>query len=184
MRVAAGRLRGRRLHTVAGASTRPTSERARRGLFDWLGARVEGAEVLDLYAGTGALGCEAVSRGARSVVFVERAPGALAALRRNCRDLDLGAAARVVARRVKPALGRLRREGGRFDLVLADPPYAEGAGEVEDVAGLLAPDGVLIVERSARSAAATPGGGLVRMRSRAYGETAFDWYERARGEDA
>ena len=77
MRVVAGELRGRRMHSVPGRDTRPTSDRARAGLFDWLGGRADDARVLDLFAGTGALGIEALSRGAREAVFVERGRGAL-----------------------------------------------------------------------------------------------------------
>src|SRR5499427_9858939 len=96
MRVVSGELRGRRLLAAPGRETRPTSDRAKAGLFDWIGPRVAGARVLDLFAGTGALGIEALSRGAREAVFVERSRGALRALRRNLDELALGERARVL----------------------------------------------------------------------------------------
>ena len=96
MRVAAGQLRGRPLKTVTGTSTRPTSERARGSLFDWLGPLIKDAQVLDLFAGSGALAIEALSRGARSAVLVERSRRALSALRDNVRSLGLGDSSRVL----------------------------------------------------------------------------------------
>jgi 16S rRNA (guanine966-N2)-methyltransferase len=180
MRVVAGELRGRRLLPAPGRETRPTSERARAGLFDWLGPRVVGAHVLDLFAGTGALGIEALSRGARDAVFVERSRGALRVLRRNLDELDLAERARVVERDLARGLGPLAHESG-FDLVLADPPYEGGwrarVLQCEKLAALLAPDAVVVAERSAREAPETPVESLRLRGSKRYGETAFDWYE-------
>jgi len=182
MRVVAGELRSRRLHTVAGRETRPTSDRARAGLFDWLGPRhVDGARVLDLFAGTGALGIEALSRGANEAVFVERARGALRVLRRNLDELGLEARARVVEADLERGLGALAAKLGSFDLVLADPPYETGAREklLGDAAlgSLLEPDGVVVVERSARDEAGGSAAHLQLRGSKRYGETAFDWWE-------
>lgn len=152
---------------------RPTSDRVREAVF----ARLEdlaGARVLDLYAGTGALGIEALSRGAASAVFVERAPAALAVLRANLAALGLEGVSRVLGMDVRAALRRLAREGQRHDLVLADPPYA--AGEVEAVlrgvaeAGILSPGATLVIETSRRH---PPGAvpGLARLDERRYGDT-------------
>ena len=182
MRVVSGELRGRRLLAATGRETRPTSDRARAGLFDWIGPRLAGARVLDLFAGTGALGIEALSRGAREAVYVERSRGALRALRANLEALELGDRARVVERDLARGLGPLAA-GERFDLVLADPPY-EGAWlerllACEALPGLLEPEAVVITERSARAASA-PDTPVLRLRSsKRYGETAFDWYESA-----
>ncbi len=183
LRVVAGRLRGRSLETARGRDTRPTSERARAGLFDWIGPRVQGASVLDLFAGCGALGIEALSRGACGVVFVERARTAVVALRRNLAALDLEAVARVVPREAARVLGRPGDLGAPFDLVLADPPYA-GSWAADLVskpgtADLLAPGGVLVVERARRDPPAEVARDLVRSDGKTYGETAFDWYERS-----
>jgi 16S rRNA (guanine966-N2)-methyltransferase len=117
VRVVAGEFKGRRLHTARGARTRPTADRVREALFSMLG-EVSGARVLDLYAGSGALGIEALSRGAESAVFVERDQRALTALRRN---LDaVGAEAEV---RRQDVLRFLASPEGTFDLVFCDPPY-------------------------------------------------------------
>jgi 16S rRNA (guanine966-N2)-methyltransferase len=121
VRVVAGRLGGRRLRAPAGRATRPTSDRVREALFAALGD-VTGTEVLDLFAGSGALGIEALSRGADGAVFVERAPVALRALRGNLSDLGLDAEVRPADARA--ALRALGRAGRHFDLVLVDPPYA------------------------------------------------------------
>jgi 16S rRNA (guanine966-N2)-methyltransferase len=166
-----------------GAATRPTADRVRESLFARLGA-LEGAAVLDLYAGTGALGIEALSRGAAGAVFVERARPAAAALEANLAELGLEALARVLRCDARAAIARLEREGGRFDLVLADPPY--GASEVAEMlagvaaASLLAPEGTLVLETSWRHPPEDPRG-LVRVDERRYGETLVVWY--ARGEE-
>ena len=181
MRVVSGELRSRRLHTVAGRETRPTSDRARAGLFDWLGPRIEGARVLDLFAGTGALGIEALSRGAREAVFVEHARGALRVLNRNLDELGLQARSRVVeadlSRGVRPLAAKL----GTFGLVLADPPYDAGASEhlLQDAgfASVLELDCIVVIERSARAEAGSPPARLRLRGTKCYGETAFDWWE-------
>ena len=183
MRVVAGELRSRRLHTVAGQDTRPTSDRARAGLFDWLGPSVDGARVLDLYAGTGALGIEALSRGAREAVFVERARAALQVLRRNLDELGLRERARVVEADLSRGLGPIAAKVGTFDLVLADPPYEGGALArlLSDAAltDVMSPDAVVVTERSARTEPDQATSLLSLRASKRYGETAFDWWESA-----
>jgi 16S rRNA (guanine966-N2)-methyltransferase len=123
MRVIAGRLGGRRLDAPPGQGTRPTSDRVREAIFSIL-AGVGGARVLDLYAGTGALGIEALSRGAERATFVESAPKAIAVLKRNLTSLGLDDEARVIASRAERAVAPLA-ESGPYDLVLVDPPYAD-----------------------------------------------------------
>jgi 16S rRNA (guanine966-N2)-methyltransferase len=181
LRVTGGRLSGRRLRTPRSRAVRPTSDRVRESLFAVLGD-LEDASVLELYAGSGALGIEALSRGARRAVFVERAPAALAVLRENLAGLDLAPAARVVAADVAAGVRRLGREGERFDLVLLDPPY--GARDRERAlgallyAGILAPGAQLVVERSRRHPlGAIPG--LAVVTERRYGDTVLTWLERA-----
>ncbi len=135
MRVIAGTAGGTRLVAVP-AGVRPLSDRAREGLFSSLGPAVGGARVLDLYAGTGALGIEALSRGAAEALFVDRSPAALRAVRENLARTRLGARARAVRAEV---LTFLRRRGERgFDLCFLDPPYDVANGEVEAVLGALA----------------------------------------------
>jgi 16S rRNA (guanine966-N2)-methyltransferase len=152
MRIVAGRHKGRRLRAPAGTGTRPTADRVREALFSILGS-VEGLDVLDLYAGSGALGIEALSRGAESATFVESARPALAAIRAN---LDAaGEEAEVVA---SDAIGWLRAAGGRertFDLVFCDPPYDSAARNVQPLSELLprvtAPQALIVIESSKRN---------------------------------
>src|ERR1700722_18144498 len=125
MRITGGTLRSRQLQAPRGASTRPTSDRVREALFGILGSAgaLAGARVLDLYAGTGALTFEAISRGATRATVVESSREALVALRANVASLGLQAHVRVVAGSVHASLARIGRDGP-FDLVLADPPWA------------------------------------------------------------
>ena len=150
MRVIAGTLKGRRLFSPRWAGLRPTSDRLRETLFDILAARVEGARVLDGCAGTGAVGIEALSRGAEHVVFVERDPRAIGLIRRNVALCGLTERCTVV-RAVMPAPVR-RAPAGPFDLVLLDPPYgAPNIGAIlTAAAGQLGPRGLLVLERARR----------------------------------
>jgi 16S rRNA (guanine966-N2)-methyltransferase len=175
MRVIAGRLGGRRLVAPRGLATRPTTDRVREALFSALGP-IGGALVLDLYAGTGALGIEAISRGAARAVFVESARPALAARRENLAALDLGAVTRVVA---QPVAKALPSGEGPFDLVFADPPYAALA-EIPPLFSSLRPalaEGArVVVEHSSRDAAPALEG-LAPRPTRLYGDTAITVYD-------
>jgi 16S rRNA (guanine966-N2)-methyltransferase len=182
LRVIAGAQRGRRLVTPAGEATRPTSDRAREALFDLLGGVPEGARVLDLFAGSGALGIEALSRGARHAVFVERARPALRALRENLGALGLASRATVLA---ADALADPAAAEGPFDLVLADPPWGEALEErvVRAAPARLQAGGVLAVEHpSARPAPAAPIG-LALWKARRYGGTSLALYVRVAEEN-
>jgi 16S rRNA (guanine966-N2)-methyltransferase len=119
VRIVAGSAKGTRLAPVP-AGTRPVSDRAREGLFSSLGTGVEGARVLDLFAGTGAMGIEALSRGAASALFLDSAPAAVKVIRENLRRTKLGKHATV---RRQDALRALRQGTGSFDLIILDPPY-------------------------------------------------------------
>jgi 16S rRNA (guanine966-N2)-methyltransferase len=175
LRVVSGVLGGRALKSPPG-TTRPTQDRVRAALFDILGPRVAAARVLDLYAGSGALGIEALSRGAASAVFVERGRAASAVLEENLRALGLGGRFRLLRLPVARALALLGREGARFDLVLADPPYALAPGAWRGAAGaLLAPGGLLVVETAARRPPQSdPDLDLVRRA--VYGDTALEFW--------
>ncbi|GAB3200829.1 16S rRNA (guanine(966)-N(2))-methyltransferase RsmD [Geodermatophilus arenarius] len=173
-RLISGAAGGRRLK-VPPSGVRPTGDRAREGLFNSLGTLLDldGAAVLDLYAGSGALGLEALSRGAAQVVLVENGPRVLPVLRANVAAVGLPGA-RVVAGSVPTVVGGA--PPARFDLVLADPPYAVPADEVRGVLSALvtgewlAPDAVVVVERSSREEPwewPTP---LTGIRDRRYGE--------------
>jgi 16S rRNA (guanine966-N2)-methyltransferase len=170
VRVLGGRWKGRKLE--ASLAARPTAGRARQALVNVLGSRVAGARVLDLYAGTGAVGIELVSRGAASAVLVERES---APLRRALERI--GAApeeVRIVAAPATEAVADFARAGERFDIVFADPPYAEwpALGAVAQAAQLLSDRGILVLQVDAGTAApALPG--LVLGEKRAYGRNVF-----------
>jgi 16S rRNA (guanine966-N2)-methyltransferase len=180
MRIIAGDWRGRSIRAPRGRDTRPTPDRVREALFGILGPAVGRGRVLDLFSGTGALGLEALSRGAPEAVFVERSRGALAALRANLEDLGAGDRARVLAR---SALTLKPEDLGDppFTLILADPPYAMVERDpdrrrlvalLERLSDALAPDGLLVVEH--RRSARLPGlAGLVETDRREYGDTAL-----------
>jgi 16S rRNA (guanine966-N2)-methyltransferase len=184
-RVIAGEAGGRRLAVPDGRSTRPTSDRAREGLFATivsLTGSLDGARVLDLYAGSGAVGLEALSRGAEHVLLVESGPRAARVIRDNIEAIGL-AGAEVAADRVERVLAR-GPEHGRYDIVFADPPYALADDEVCAMLrllsdqGWLAPGALVIVERATRSGPVSWPAGFEPDRTRRYGEATF-WYGRA-----
>lgn len=175
MRVIAGRLGGRRLAAPSGRGTRPTADRVREALFSSLADRIPGATVLDLYAGSGALGIEALSRGAASATFVEADRRAAAVVARNLRDLGLDAPLHVTtAERFAAA-----PSGGPFDVVLCDPPYEVPLAAVHArladlrAAGALAPGGLVVVERDRRDPGLDDPAPqfLAPARRRSYGDT-------------
>jgi 16S rRNA (guanine966-N2)-methyltransferase len=149
IRIQSGRWKGRGL--AVPASARPTSGRARAGLFSMLGEKIQGARVLDLYAGSGAVGLEAVSRGAARAVLVDPDAGAL--VRELARWKVSEEEVRVLRETAARALSRLAESGERFDVVFADPPYEGGGrpGELAGVAAVLADGGVAVVQTDARS---------------------------------
>lgn len=178
-RIIAGRAGGLTLRSVPGDGTRPTTDRTREALFSWLASRgwLEGTAVVDLFAGSGALGAEAASRGAERVLLVERDRRAAAVCRHNAELLNtrLG---RPVIRVQAAAVDRVLDSpagSGPWDLVLADPPYPlEGAaltGTLERVVAVMAPGGLLVLERSSRSVEPDWPAGLEPLEQRAYGET-------------
>jgi 16S rRNA (guanine966-N2)-methyltransferase len=168
MRIIAGTHRGRRIAAPKGAHTRPTGDRVREALFDLVGP-VDGASVLDLYAGSGALGLEALSRGAARCVFAETDPAACRVIERNLEQLGL-AGGRVLRRDAVAVLRGEEASATRHDLVLADPPYERWA-ELEAalaplLAAVVAPSGIVVVETGARE---EPTLSLDLVTSRRYG---------------
>jgi 16S rRNA (guanine(966)-N(2))-methyltransferase RsmD len=180
MRVIGGEFRGRRLRSPGGTSTRPTSDRVREALFSILAARVGGSLALDAYAGTGAVGIEALSRGARRCVFVESSAGAVRVLRANLAALGLQARSRVLASPFARAATRLGAEEGPFDLVFLDPPYGPGellrALRIASASGLVAPDGIVVAEHDAGLALPAAEGILRRRRTARYGGTCLSLF--------
>lgn len=152
MRVIAGKAKGRKLRSVKSDRTRPTTDRVKEALFSTLGPGVAGARVLDLYSGSGALGIEALSRGAEEVTFVERSKEAAAALRANLATTGFDSQAIVEVAAVEEFLAPGREEP--FDLVLADPPYRDGipARALEQLHdnGWLTEEAVVVLEVAAR----------------------------------
>ncbi len=152
MRVIAGELKGKKLFSVKGLRLRPTSDRVKEAIFDILQDKVAGKKVLDLFAGTGALGIEALSRGAEKAIFVEHSPHVLAALRRNIAECRLEKKTEVLACDVFKGIKILASRGEVCDLIFIDPPY--GRGLVEETlknlsqSGLVPPDGLIIAEHS------------------------------------
>jgi 16S rRNA (guanine966-N2)-methyltransferase len=179
-RIVAGSAGGRRLVTPAGPATRPTSERAREGLFSTLASLcgdLNGLAFLDLFAGSGAVGLEAASRAARLVTLVERDPAALRALWSNVETLALPAA-EVRAAAVERLLATAPPD--EYDIAFLDPPYAEPVEDVLTVLvgrGWLAADAVVVVERASRGPGPVWPAGLEALRERRYG-TGTLWYGR------
>jgi 16S rRNA (guanine(966)-N(2))-methyltransferase RsmD len=181
-RIVAGTHRGRRLHVPAGRDTRPTSDRVREALFSTLETLIDldGARFADLYAGSGAVGLEALSRGAAHVLLVEADPRAARVARDNVTALSGGGSVRVVADRVERLLRAAPDEP--YDVVFADPPYSVSDERVNELltalsTGWLAPEAVVVVERSTRGAPLAWVEGITALTSRRYGETTL-WYGR------
>ncbi len=184
MRVIAGTLRGRTLAAPPGDATRPTGARVKEALFSIL-RDVSGLSVLDLYAGSGALGIEALSRGAASAVFVESAGPAIRCLRENLTKLRLGQRATLLPVRVASARAQLAKLGP-FDLVLCDPPWKDVALAYEELrqiqrAGLLASGARVALEHSAKDPPPSADGGahLTLVDERRWGDTAVSFYKSA-----
>ena len=186
MRIIAGRLKGRRLAAPTWNGLRPTSDKLRETLFNILAPRIAGARLLDGYAGTGAIGIEALSRGAAAVAFVERDRRAAALIARNLAacgvtegyTIDCGDLVAVLERR------RLEApvEEALFDLIVLDPPYdlANPVGALEASAGCLAADGLLVLERASQRPPAVPAT-LRRVRDVASGDSTLTFFTRSAG---
>lgn len=182
MRVVAGALRGRPLRAPRGSRTRPTADRVRQALFSVLGD-IQGARVADLYAGSGALGIEALSRGAEHAVFVESSRAALDAIRHNLHSLGIEQQGTVLPLRVERA-SRALDEHGPYDLVLCDPPWPEleralaALGRTLDP-GQLCPGARVVIEHPAQRPVTIPASlGLERFDERRWGDSAASLFVR------
>lgn len=183
MRIITGSAKGKRLQSPRGTRTRPTLGRARESLFDILTPRLVGARFLDLFAGSGSIGIEALSRSAQLAVFVENDERAARSIRANLETTGVLDRARVLRMSALPALARLAERGEQFDLIFIDPPYGQGwMPRVFDVLAahqeLLAPAGVLIAQQHHKEPVVAPEC-LVEMRQRRIGDTRFIFYRRA-----
>lgn len=179
MRIIAGSFKGRRLATVRG-KIRPTSDKVREAVFNILGPAVTEARVLDLFAGTGALGLEALSRGANAAVFVEDHAASLAVLRRNIETLGLTDRVEVLPLPVKAGLKKLTARQAEFELAFLDPPYGGGlaAAALKDLAAarILSPSAWVVAEHSRREALPEAVDTLALMELRRYGDTQVAFY--------
>jgi len=176
VRIVAGSRKGHTIHAPKGLETRPTSDRVRENVFNIVAPWVEGARVLDLYAGSGAMGLEALSRGADSVVFVEADPEAVRAIERNLDKLRLTGAT-VVRLSATAALTQEAAAGRKYDLVLLDPPYAmtDYDSLARYLTRVLADDGLLVLESAAKTEPELPG--LAHRTTRRYGSTRVTVFE-------
>ena len=172
MRVIGGEFRSRRLKSIPGLATRPTTDRLRETLFDILGAQVKGTVFLDAYAGTGAVGIEALSRGAARAIFIERSKNAAKVLRENLMSLGLEGQALVVPRTVISSIS-----AQKSDIVFLDPPY-ERESEYAPALGLLSadPPRLVVVQHSVRFPLAETYGVLKRTRTIKQGDNALSFY--------
>lgn len=182
MRIVAGTAKGRTLAAPKPTSRhiRPTADRVRETLFNILGQRLDGELVLDLYAGTGALGLEAISRGASRAVLVDQDREALSLCRRNTEHLGFTDCVEVLAQPVERAVETLGKKGEKFDLIFADPPYAARMVEavLEQVAraGLLSPGGTVVIEHDKREQAPESHEGFARVDERRFGDTVASFF--------
>lgn len=180
MRVIAGSHRGRRLSGPQGTTLRPTSDKVREALFSILGTRVSGGRFLDLYAGTGAVGIEALSRGAAAVTFVESDPMAMQLLQKNLRTCQLLNHAQIRVGRASAFLERHDWWDGPYDILFADPPYA-ALDEIDILIhacrpGLLSEHAVVIIEQDSHTELPASIDHATLMRRYQYGDTALYLY--------
>ena len=182
IRITGGEFKGRRLKVPRGV--RPTSAKLREALFSILAGRLEGALVLDLFAGSGSLGLEALSRGAEGAVFVERGGGATAVLRRNIASIGPEGRVRAMKADWRKGVSILAGEGKGFDVILADPPYGfwnDGRQKTKLLRmasdfDIVSNNGILVIERPARVPLPEEAPGLERIFEREYGDSALTFY--------
>ena len=181
MRVIAGIAKGRRLKAPAGRKVRPTADRVKEALFSVLEDRVKGSRVLDLYAGAGGLGIEAISRGAAKAVMVESSPAALAAIAANLGITGFSERARVIKGRAEAAVRSILEKGSSFDLIFMDPPYKISGSELERIfdslikRDLVTSRSLLILESSSRKPPQDFAGFVIKS-LRVYGDTSLIFY--------
>lgn len=184
MRVIAGKFRSRTLRSLKGQALRPTSDRLRETLFNILGAAVSGSTFVDLYAGTGAVGIEALSRGARHVIFAEQHAPAVALIRRNLESLGIGAEAEVLSMSVARAIERLEARNVHAQYIFLDPPYAadteyDSTLEILGESPIVAPEARVVVEHLRKRELPDRVGELEMARVVEQGDAALSFYRLA-----
>lgn len=177
LRIVAGALKGRRIDAPRGRGTRPTADRVRQAVFDILGQRLSGGDVLDLYAGSGALGLEALSRGSDRAVLVDGDREAAQVCTHNAEALGMSDRVVVLRADVLEALRILARQGRRFALAFVDPPYELGPeAALAQLPGVLQPGARVVAEHDRRRPPPERIGALGRDRARTFGDTAVSFY--------
>ena len=180
VRIIAGTFKGRKLASIRGMAIRPTADRVREALFNILAARPAEATVLDLFAGTGALGIEALSRGARQAVFVDQAAAAIQVLRKNIALCRIEAHTQVLQWNILRNLNCLKAHPGAFDLIFIDPPYGRRMIEptLAHIADnrLASPEALVVVEHDPSETVAPPSGDFACVDQRRYGLTQLSFF--------
>ena len=181
MRIVAGEFRGRRLHSPKGRSIRPTTDRVREAVFSILTPYISPeARVLDLFAGTGALGLEALSRGAAQAVFVDQNQDSIRLIRENVEMLEVGDRARILRGSVELVVRRLAAQGEFFHLIFMDPPYGKGHVEkaLSYVGQVAHPEALVLAEHHVKDDSPVQCGEWRKDRERRYGDTVVSFYEK------
>lgn len=180
LRIIGGRLKGRKLAAFRGQSVRPTSDRVRESLFNILSVAWEGKEVLDLFAGTGGLGIEAISRGACRVVFIENHPNAIHVLEKNIAALNLSSCSEVLKYSVEKGISQVGKAGRTFDVIFLDPPYSGGLADTSlrliGSSDILAKGGVVVVEHQGKEVLSERYQKLSMRDQRTYGKTGISFF--------
>jgi 16S rRNA (guanine(966)-N(2))-methyltransferase RsmD len=177
MRISGGTGKGRKLRVPAGDRVRPTSDKVKQALFNILGEEVDGAEFLDLFAGAGGIGIEALSRGARRVVFVDASRESLKVIAHNIAQAGFGAQAEIIAAKAETFL---KRPSGPYDIIFLDPPYADDLQPLlESIsgAGIVKPRGIVIAEHFKKQSSPENAGSLRLVREARYGDTVLAFYK-------
>ncbi len=181
MRVITGTAKGRRLKALKGRETRPTSDRTKESLFNIIGSRIINAKFLDLYAGTGAIGIEAISRGANTALFIEKNPHAVRIIKNNLDLTGLADRAEVLCLDADRAIELLSAKERGFDIIFIDPPYLRGfinksLSKINN-SKLLAPGGLIVTESSKLEVLPKQVGQLIMFRQEKYGDTVLSFYQ-------
>jgi 16S rRNA (guanine(966)-N(2))-methyltransferase RsmD len=181
MRIIGGSAKGAVIRTLKGDCVRPTADKVREALFDILFGRVEGAVFLDLYAGSGAVGIEALSRGAEKVIFVEKDKKVVSIMKENINKCKFVDRAVIINRKVESAFGEIKKYRDAFDLIFMDPPYGEADyGKILYEMcghGLLEKDGTLAIEHMKKEDLPEEIAGIRRIKTRTYGQTTLSFYK-------
>jgi 16S rRNA (guanine966-N2)-methyltransferase len=179
MRIITGTLKGRRLVTPKGMSLRPTSDRVKESMFNILGVEIKDKTILDLFSGTGNLGIEALSRGAKRVIFVEKNREAIRLIQRNLFACQMEDRSELLLKEVHQAIGFLKGKGERFDLIFMDPPYEKGlirkTMEVLGTVKIYHEDSILVIEHNRREPLSDISDSWNLLRQRRIGETVLSF---------